>query len=247
MGKILNMAGGRGRRMFSLTTQRSNTRQNNAPSHTNRVAATGRGKGQMFIIAAIFVIIGFIALRGLLSLPVLTQEKTFQDTSYLDRNLKNIKNEYAYAASVAALQPDVNKSGAGYFFNLSSYLRGQFDSQMLYVFIFSNGTTGNFTATIGNFLQNNISGTLNATGSTPAGRTFSLNDTKSAVLEFNASAAWINVTLNYTLQNRETIERLYFNSSQRNYAAAFFDVTLQESGFSVRTKSVYNRTWFDRA
>ena len=200
-------------------------------------------KGQMFMIAAIFIIIGFILLKGLTTLPVLTQEKTFQDTSYLDRNLRNIKGELSYAASVASMQPLPNKTGAEYLFNFSRYIRHDFDSKILYVFIFSNGTTGNFSATIGNFLQNNISGTINFTSSTPAGRTFNVNDTGNKTLEFNASSAWINVTFNYTIQNRETVEKFYFNSSTRNYIGAFFDASLQENGFFVRSKSTYNRTW----
>lgn len=206
------------------------------------VAILTKGKGQMFMIAAIFIIIGFVLLKGLLSLPILAQEKTFQDTSYLDRNLKNIRGEYEYTASTASMQGNVNASAA-YLYNLSTYMRSEFDSKIIYVFIFYNGTTGNFSATIGNFLQSNMSGTINFTSSTPTGRTFVMNDSTSRVLEFNASAAIINVTLNYTLQNNQALEKFYFNTSTRNYVAAFFDISLQESGFFVRSKSTYNRTW----
>jgi len=37
------------------------------------------GKGQMFMIGAIFIVVGFVLLKGLLSLPILAQEKNFQD------------------------------------------------------------------------------------------------------------------------------------------------------------------------
>jgi len=200
------------------------------------------GKGQMFMIGAIFIIIGFVLLKGLLSLPILAQEKTFQDTSYLDRNLKNVRGEYDYAASVASMQSDANASSV-YIYNLSTYMRREFDSKIIYVFIFSNGTTRNFSVTIGNFMQNNLSGTINFTNSTPAGRAFVLNDSTTTVLEFNASAVIVNVTLNYTLQNNQVVEKFYFNSSTRNYVEAFFDISLLESGFFVRSKSTYNRTW----
>lgn len=199
-------------------------------------------KGQMFMIAAIFMVIGFVLLKGLLSLPILAQEKTFQDTSYLDRSLKNIMAEYGYAASVASMQGDANAS-AVYLYNISTYMRSEFDSKIIYVFIFYNGTTGNFSATFGNFLQNNLSGTINFTSSTPTGRAFVLNDSTTTVLEFNASSAFVNVTLNYTMQNNQVVEKFYFNTSARNYLSAFFDISLQESGFFVRSKSTYNRTW----
>ncbi|MEK6888408.1 MAG: hypothetical protein AABX14_05690 [Candidatus Aenigmatarchaeota archaeon] len=205
-------------------------------------AILNKGKGQMFMIGAIFIVVGFVLLKGLLSLPILAQEKNFQDTSYLDRSLKNIRSEYQYASSIASMQGNANAS-AVYLYNISTYMRSEFDSKIIYVFIFYNGTTGNFSTTIGNFLQNNLSGTINFTNSIPTGRTFALNDSTSTVMEFNSSAAIVNVTLNYTLQNNQVVEKFYFNSSTRNYVAAFFDISLQESGFFVRSKSTYNRTW----
>ena len=198
---------------------------------------TSRGKGQMFMIAAIFMIVGFVLLKNLLSLPEISQAKAFQDTSYLDKNLENVHDEFAYLTGAASLQSDVNRSGGEYFYNFSRYISGEFDARILYVFIFSNGTTSNFSATVGNFARNNISGTFNVTGSTPPGRTFALNHTRDAALEFNTTSGWINVTLNYTIQNRETVERFSFNASTRNYAIGFFDVSFQERGFFSKFKS----------
>ena len=206
-----------------------------------------RSKGQMLAIAAIFMIIGFVMLRGLLSLPVLSQEKAFQDASYLDKSLGNIAAEYEYAASIAALQANVNRSGADYLSGISSYFRSEFDSGILYAYVFLNGSNGNFSVTLGNFLQNNISGVINFTNSTPPGRAFNINDSTNVTLEFNSSSAWINATLNYTLNGRETVERFYFNSSSRHYVAEFYEVTLRQSGFTARTKGFYNRTWIDTA
>ena len=200
-------------------------------------------KGQMFMVAAIFMIVGFILLRNLLSVPIISQEKAYQDTSYLDKNMRNIKNEFIYLAGVASMQPTPNKTGVEYIHNFSRFIGGEFDSRMLSVYAFSNGTSSNFSVTIGNFLKDNISGALNATSSTPTGRTFALNDTRNVTLEFNYTAGWINLTLNYTIQNKETVERFNINASTRNYAAAFFDISLQDRGFFVRSKNLYNRTW----
>src|SRR3989338_4574585 len=197
----------------------------------------------MFIIAAIFMILGFVLLRNLLSLPEITQEKVYQDTSYLDKNMKNLEREYAYLAGAASMQRNANLSGNQYFHSFTQLVRSEFDARILYVYIFSNGTSGNVSVTIGNFMKNNMSGMLNVTSATPTGRTFTLNDTHNVTLEFNLTSGWINATLNYTMQNSETVERLYFNASTRNYVLGFADMTLQERGFMVRSKSVYNRTW----
>lgn len=200
-------------------------------------------KGQMFMIAAIFMIVGFILLRNLLSIPVISQEKAFQDTSYLDRNLKNVRNEFSYLTGAASMQPAPNRTGVEYINNFSRFIRSEFDARILFVYVFSNGTSSNFSITIGDFMKDNISGVVNVTSATPAGRIFALNDTGNVTLEFNYTAGWINLTLNYTFQNKEFVERLNFNASTRNYAAGFFDVSLQERGFFVRSKSLYNRTW----
>jgi len=197
----------------------------------------------MFIIAAIFMILGFVLLRNLLSLPEITQEKVYQDTSYLDKNLRNLEREYGYLAGTASMQRNANLSGNQYFHSFTQLVRSEFDARILYVYIFSNGTSGNVSVTIGNFMKNNMSGMLNVTSATPTGRTFTLNDTHNVTLEFNLTSGWINATLNYTMQNSETVERLYFNASTRNYVLGFADMTLQERGFMVRSKSVYNRTW----
>ncbi|KHO48150.1 MAG: hypothetical protein QT00_C0001G0163 [archaeon GW2011_AR5] len=202
-----------------------------------------RVKGQMFVIAAIFMILGFVLLRNLLSLPEITQEKVYQDTSYLDKNLRNLEREYSYLAGTASMQPNVNFSGNQYLHSFTQLVRSEFDAKVLYVYIYSNGTSSNVSVTIGNFMKNNMSGVLNITSATPTGRTFSLNDTHNTTLEFNLTAGWLNATLNYTMQNRETVERLYFNASTRNYVLGFTDMTLQERGFLVRFKSTYNRTW----
>lgn len=207
------------------------------------VLASGHGrKGQMFIIAAIFMIVGVILLRNILSLPAITQEKAFQDISYLDRNLNNIKNEFTYIAGAVSVQPVPNGS-VNYLSNFSDYIRGQFDSKIFYVFVFANGTTHNISVTVGNYLQNNISGVINLTDSTPAGQIFNLNDKSYVTIGFNTSQTLLNLTINYTLQDRETVEKLYVNSSTRNHIAAIFDITLQDTGVMLRSKSAYNRTW----
>jgi hypothetical protein len=200
-------------------------------------------KGQMFVIAAIFMIIGVILLRNILSFPAITQEKTFQDVSYLDRNLKNIKNEFAYTAGVASAQHRPNATGADYLLNISDYVRNQFDSKILYLYVFANGTTQNVSVTVGNYLQTNISGTIEVTDSTPPTRAFDLNDKGYITLEFNSSQSMVNLTLNYTIQDRKTVEKIYFNVSTKNYVRAFFDITLLDTGFFARSKSVYNRSW----
>ncbi len=197
-------------------------------------------KGQMFLIASIFMILGFVLLRSLLTLPEITQEKTIQDTLYLDRTIDNIVTEYNYLTGLASLHSDVNGSAIDYFYNFTKYIRSEVDSQILYVFIYANESS-NFSVTMGNFLQGNMSGTINFTGATPNGVVFSLNDTKDVTYHFEGSG-WTNTTLNYTIGNTWVLDKFAFNSSG-NYVKGFFDISLDDGGFFVRSKSTYNRTW----
>jgi hypothetical protein len=198
-------------------------------------------KGQMFFISAIFMIIGFVMLAGLLTLPEITQEKVFQETAYADKNLKNVRNEYEYLTGTATLQAAPNKTGADYIHNFSDFVRSNLNARVLYVFVFSNGTTNNFSATIGNFLQDKIDGNLSFTSGGSV--VFSLDDKESSTYHFAGTNSVITGTLNYTILNTAVSEKFVFNDSSKNYAAAFFDITAAEDGFLVRSKSIYNRTW----
>jgi hypothetical protein len=194
-------------------------------------------KGQLFFVAAIFMILGFVLLRGVMTLPAITQEKAFQDVSYLDRNLKNIRAEYERTAAVASLKPF--GTGAGYLYNFSEQVRGDFDGTILYVFAAANGTE-NFSLTLGNFMQGNVSGTMAFTGATPPSVSFQLGDRTNTTYTLSGTG-WVSVTLNYTL-NSPVGEKFYLDTS-RNYAAGFFDISLRSKGMMVRSKSYYNRTW----
>ena len=197
----------------------------------------------MFFIAAIFMIIGMVMLRGVLLIPTISQEKAFQETSYLDRNMGNIQREYEIIAGVASAQSNASSSGAAYMHNFSRLIRSDFNAKLFYVLIVSNGTDQSFTANIGNFMQNSATGTLAATGSVPSSVQFSLNDMSNATYSFAGTAAWTNITLNYTVNGAQALEVFYFNDSSRNYVAGFFDVQLHDSGMLVRSKNYYNRTW----
>src|SRR3989344_3707145 len=202
-----------------------------------------RVKGQMFFIAAIFMIIGVVLLRGVLLLPVISQEKAFQETSYLDRNLDNIQREYEYVSGIASVKPNASLYGADYIYNLSNFIRSDFDSRQVYVLIVANGTDQSFFVTVGNFMQGNVTGTISFTDSAPPSVSFSLMDKKNSTYSFAGSSAWINATLNYTLNGGQTVEKFYFNDSPKNYIAGFFDVELRGNGMLVRSKNYYNRTW----
>ena len=165
----------------------------------------------------------------------------FSDKKKLRSNF--IQQEYAYASGVASVQTNASLSGAAYLYNFSTFVRSDFDSRQLYLLVVSNGTDNSFLVTVGNFMQGNVTGTLGFTNSTPSLLTFSLLDRTNATYSFAGSNAWINATLNYTLNGVQTAEKFYFNDSSRNYIAGFFDVELHGSSMLVRSKSYYNRTW----
>lgn len=205
------------------------------------LSETRRLKGQMFFIAALFMIVGFVMLAGLIFAPEIVQEKQFQENSYVDRTLRNIRNEYEYTAGLAPNQNSPNQTGPAYLYNFSSLVRNNENAKILYVAVYSNGTTKNFTVTVGNFLQDGIAGTITPSGLAPSA--FALADKSSATYNYSATGGIYTVAISYTLQNTQVSDQMTFNVSARNQVSGFFDITLRDGDYLVRSKSVYNRTW----
>lgn len=194
-------------------------------------------KGQMFVIAAIFFIVGFVLLRSVLSLPLITQEKTFQETSIMERNIKNIAHEYEEITGTASLQPDINRSINEYVYNFTNYTIVDMNMQTIYLGLIHNSTSGKTLVTVGNFLGRTVAGSVNISSVL---KNFSLGHREYVPIVFTPGSGVQNVTLVYDNLVRE---KLYFNASARNTVAGFFDLSIEDGQFFVRSKSVYNRTW----
>ena len=113
-------------------------------------------KGQMFVIAGIIIVIGLIMIKNILGSYGIIEEKRSHETIIFDKQLRNIKNEYAYAISVAVMQANINDSGIVYLSNLSDFIRSENDAKIFYVFAFANGSNQNYYLTVGNFLNDKI-------------------------------------------------------------------------------------------
>jgi hypothetical protein len=206
--------------------------------------ADSHQKGQLFIIAAVFMVAGMVLIFGVLSSPLIVEEKKFQDVRLLDKNSKNILNEYKYAAGIATLNSPANVSLLSYMLNLSDYYRRESDSRIFYAAAMLNGSTQRFSIDVGNYLKDSINITINATDSTPSSIQFVLDDKTNRAVDFLATInKMVDITLDYSSGNARTVERFSLNSSSRNVMLLFSDVSLKDGTYEIRLKDVYNRTW----
>ena len=199
-------------------------------------------KGQMFVIGAILILIGLIVLKNLLGVYSTAEEKRYQESVILDKQLRNIRDEYKYIIATASMQNDANASGISYLSNFSSLIRNDMNGRIVYMFIFANGTTQKFSVNVGNFVNDKINVTVNATSSNPNGYVYgSMDDKANLTKEFNATInGTINVTLKYLYRNINFTEMVPVNVSTKSRAAGFFDITLEGSDIYVRSKETYS-------
>ncbi len=203
------------------------------------------GKGQMFLIAMIFILIGFFTVRSIIDIYDVFEEKRAQEIKIEDLQLRNVMKEYGYAAGIATMQPDANRSAQDYLFNFSSFIRNTRDARMLYVMAYANGSTGKYSVTVGNFLVENINGTVSGTNSAPASQQFIITDRKNTTFEFNfTSNGTVELNITYTTGSADMKELL--NVTVQNpslFMMLLSDVTLEGSDIKLRSKEIYNRTW----
>lgn len=196
-------------------------------------------KGQMFIVAAVLILVGMVLLFNMVGTPAINEEKKFQETRLLSRNLENIINEMKFAAGLATLSSTPNTTA--YFSQFSSYIRDETDGRILYVSVFFNSTAQQYSVEVGNYLGQSVNTTINVTNSVPSGSNVLLQDGTSATKSFSSSGP-VNITLTYKDGSADVEERVQIPSGN-NFALGFFDVTLQDGDYTVRSKDTYNRTW----
>lgn len=205
------------------------------------ILKTNGKKGQLFIVGAIIVLIGFIMLRNLFTYSIV-EEKRFLESSLLDRYSGNIANEYRNIVGLSSMQSNVNKSGIDHLSNFSFFIRDDIKSRILYVFVFLNSST--YSVTIGNFLNDKINVTISATNSTPDGYSIGVlddktNQTREFIADINGT---LELTLSYNKMGNEFNETIPIRAGN-NFVQGFFDITLEEDGLLLRKIGMYNRTW----
>lgn len=213
---------------------------------TNRRTAVHQSisKGQMFIIASILALVAMVTLKNLLGIYATFEEKRFSEAFTLDKDLNNLKSEYRYLVGLASLRGDANQSGISNMYNFSNFTTSDMDAKVLYAYVFGNGSTQRYSITVGNFINDEINITLNATNATPRGYAFTLNSRQNTTQEFNSSInGTVNITLRYTQPSENITEQFPVQISTSNIVAGFFDITVFSASQFVRSKSIYNRTW----
>src|SRR3989344_956540 len=209
---------------------------------TNEIAL----KGQMFLIAAVFIIISFFVIRNVLDIYNVFEENRSQEIRTEDLQTKNLVREYEQAAGAASMQSNANRSAQDYLFNFSSFLRNTRDARMLYLFAYSNSTTAKYSVVLGNFLNDNVNATISATNSDPVTAQFVLADRRNATAEFIfLGNGTVELNLTYTVRNEVRKDLLNITvQSPRLFMTLFTDITLEGNNIIVRHKDIYNRTWY---
>ena len=198
-------------------------------------------KGQLFIVGAIIVLVGFIMLHNLFTYSSI-EEKRFLESSLLDKYSGNVVNEYKNIVGLSSMQSNINKSGIDYLSNFSFFIRDGIESRILYVFVFLNSSK--YSVTVGNFLDDKINATISATDSTPDGYSIGvLDDKTNQTREFITNTnGTIELTLTYNKMGVEFNETIPIRSGN-NFVQGFFDISLEEDDIFLRKIGMYNRTW----
>jgi len=117
-------------------------------------------KGQMFIIAAIFMIVAIVMIKNSIGTSAIQEESRFQASNTADRTIENVRSEYS---RIAALAQFSSQTG-GYLQDFSSEIRHDMDSRIFYVLVLTNGTTQDCNVTTGNYLGEGMNVSVNASG-----------------------------------------------------------------------------------
>ncbi len=200
--------------------------------------------GQMAIIASIFIVIGLILLKNLLGIYSTLEEKRFQESNIVSKQMLNIKDEYKNIAGVSSMHG--NASGIEYLYNFTDLIRNDMSASVLYLYVFSNSSAQSYSVTVGNFMNGMINATVNVTNSGSAGYLLGvIDDRKNSTTQFSFSAsATVNMTLRYTINGANITEEFRVPvSTARNGIFGFFDITLETTGITVRSKEIYNKSW----
>lgn len=203
-------------------------------------------RGQMFLISSVIIILGIVSLSGLLGVYRTSEEARVQESLILDRQVKNMRNEYEMTAAASRLGIDVNGTAIALLSNFSELLRNTADAEIFYSFVYFNASNNNYSVTVGNYMKEMINVTINVTSSTAAGALIgNVNDMSNATVTFGSgiSSGTVSVNVTYLAQGGNTTESIPVSISPRNYAALFYDIKLYEGNDFVRVKDVYNMTW----
>ncbi len=201
-------------------------------------------KGQMFIIAMIFMIAVIVLVKNMASTLELTEDIRFQQAKVSEQNMKNYVNEFRKVAAASAAQDSANESGLLWLSDFSGRLYDYEGARILFIFITANSSTSKYSVAIGNYLGDDINISYNVTNSTPGGYSQVIGNMQTSAISHAAAisgALIFNAT--YNIGGIETSERFEFKSGPKNEVALFTDATAISEDFSARGKDVYIWEW----
>lgn len=197
-------------------------------------------KGQFFIIAALVLLTSIVLIRGMLDVYSSGEKSSSLSADYGEKKLENILDEFENAAGISSLGTSPGTSLVYSLSNFSYYIREREDARILWVSVFSNGTNGNYTATVGNYLQKNLYFNVSATSSSPDSFAFSLDDSENSSMQFSSQInGTINLTVSYSDEGFGVQDTFSFSVSNISSVAAFIDARILSSNGMYGSKRAY--------
>lgn len=199
-------------------------------------------KGQFFIIAALVLLTSLVLIRGMLDLYSSGEKSSSLSSDYGEKKLENILDEFENAVGIASLGSSPADGLVYALSNLSSYIREREDARILWVSVYSNGTSGNYTATVGNYLQKNAYFNISATSSSPSSYAFYLDDSENSSVDFSSQVnGTINLTLSYSIEGSSVQDTFGFSVSNISSTTAFLDMRILSGNGMFGSKRTYQR------
>ena len=184
-----------------------------------------------------------VLLRGTMEIYSSGESAASGRMNIQERQLQNIAGEFEYITGMASLSTDPNYSSVYALSNFSRYVRSSENAKILWVSVYVNGSSGNYSVNIGNYLQRNIYFNVSPTSSSPTSAAVFIPDYSNSSLLFSAqSNCTINLTLTYSSDGSQVQDTFQFAVSNSSSVAGFFDISLLSDGFMARTKRSYQVT-----
>ena len=195
----------------------------------------------MFVIGVIIVVIGLILLKNIFSLYSTVETKRFEEANVFRYTIDNVDSELKGIVGLSKFNDSSDELQ-----NFSIMLRNDEYIKLGYVYAYFNMTSFNLTIYVGNYLDNLMNNLIvNVTNSTPTGYSYgNLND--ETVVKYNFKPdinGTLNITVSYMSGKNYEYKFYVLTSTEKNYAAGFFDTIVYDNSRTFRKLGIYNMSW----
>jgi len=199
-----------------------------------------KGKGQMFLITSVIIVIVLIILKTSVNLPVVLQQKREMEGRFDKEMFENVKTESVKAIEISYHQPtNITRN----VFDFANFTRKKmkerlFDFRLLYVGSITPKSGSDMNVTLVNLLEKPINASLNLNGSAQN------NDNMLGSTSWDTSFVItpgqdyiLTVSYNNTYKSNITIQ----TESGKSKYIGFFDILLR--GLETTYKDKFQRSY----